>query len=347
MIFSKLLEPLKETYGIENMPFMQRMLSEVSVSRPYQGLKVLHNIPLCLNTLFKIEPLILGGAELVVSNPHFCLPDISAIKILEKSNIPVELNHHKIRGTFDYVLDSAGDFKNLIIPNRGAAELTKSGELIYSDPKITYPVINVDNSGTKILETSLGTGESLVRGLNFFLGDAFHYQDFVLFGYGKVGAGVAKMLGPLSNKITVVDLWSDACLKAIEDGFLAISGDEKELVYEAVKNAYGIITATGVKNIISNNYDPRYFRGKHLVNIGIDDEYGDAFSEDEVLNEKQAINFALSDPTNLKYMDPIFYAHNRVIDLIETRRFSPGIHPFPKDVDEWILKKWQGWFGER
>lgn len=345
MIFSALLKPLKAHYGIENMPFMQEMLAKAA-HHPYRSLKILHNIPLCLNTLLKIEPLIVGGAEVLVTNPRFFSCDDEALKLLKKANISVERNHQKITGEFDYVLDAAGDFKERIVPRRGAAELTKSGESIYSDPKLTYPVINVDNSRIKALETYLGTGDGLVRGLRFFVGDAFHHHPFVLFGYGKVGKGVAKQLAKYTPHLTIIDASSFACEQAKKDGFSSIFAKDKEAVHKAVKDSYAIVTATGIKNVITNFYDPHMFKNKILVNIGVDDEYGSAFSKEEVLNDKQAVNFALPEPTALKYIDPIFYAHNLVIDLIENRYFKAGIHPFPKDIDELIMAKWQKIFHE-
>ena len=78
----------------------------------------------------------------------------------------------------------------------------------------------------------------------------------------------------------------------------------------------------------------------------MDDEYGSTFKNNEVLNEKRGVNFALEDPTLLKYMDPVFYAHNFAIDLLETRHFEPGIHAFPKDVDDAIMMHWQEIFHE-
>ena len=166
MILSELLQPLKVNYGIENMPFLQKMLDRASVEKTYRDLKILHNVPLCLNTLLKIEPLLVGGAEIVITNPHFFTPDRKTLSLLEKAAISVELDHSKIADDFDYTLDAAGDFKSLITPRRGAAELTQSGVAIYSDPKLRYPILNIDNSRIKTLETCLGTGDGLIRGLN-------------------------------------------------------------------------------------------------------------------------------------------------------------------------------------
>ena len=62
-----------------------------------------------------------------------------------------------------------------------------------------------------------------------------------------------------------------------------------------MKASYAVITATGIKNIITDWYDTDLFKNKVLINMGVDDEYGDAFSKEEVLNEKRGVNFALRD----------------------------------------------------
>lgn len=346
MLFSKLLEPLKKQYGYTNMPFLQKMLAEAATKQTYRDLKILHNVPLFMNTLLKIEPLIVGGAQVVVTNPHFVICDSKAVALLQQANIKVELDYKKIEDDFDYVLDAAGNFKSSITPRRGAAELTKTGEKIYSDPTLNYPIINVDRSKIKELETCLGTGEGLIRGLNFFVGNVFHHQSFVLFGYGKVGRGAARQLTQYTKQLIIIDSDANACERAAKEGYIALHAKDKTAIDQAVKLAYAIVTATGVKNLITDSYHSAHFKNKLLVNIGVDDEYGPDFKKDEVLNEKRGVNFALQDPTLMKYMDPIFYAHNLTIDLFETRHFSSGIHAFPEDMDDMIMKQWQACFHE-
>ena len=346
MSISQLLENIKIGYGYDNIIFTQRLLQDVKQKQPYRGLRILHNVPLYKNTLLKIEPLVVGGGIVTVTSPNFSSYDQEAVDLLESCQVSVELDHSKIKDDYDFVLDAGGEFKELITPRIGAAELTKSGEKIYSDPKITYPVINVDNSQLKQLETKLGTGDGLVRGLTFYLNDDFHGKAFVLFGYGKVGSGAALALKQYTSDITIVECDQDRILEAKEDGFDVLVNNDKQAIEKVLSNCYGVITATGKKGLITDYYSPELFKHKVLSNLGIDDEYGSAFTNDEVLNNKQAINFRLDDPTEIKYMDPIFYAHNIVIDLILSGDFTPGLHPFPEDLDKSILQEWMGYFAK-
>ena len=116
-----------------------------------------------------------------------------------------------------------------------------------------------------------------------------------LFGYGKVGKGIAKQLAKYTKKLTVIDTSTSACEQAAQDEFLAISANDKGNIHKVVKASYAVITATGIKNIITDWYDTDLFKNKVLINMGVDDEYGDAFSKEEVLNEKRGVNFALRD----------------------------------------------------
>lgn len=47
------------------------------------------------------------------------------------------------------------------------------------------------------------------------------------------------------------------------------------------------------------------------------------------------------EPTRLKYLDPIFYAHNLGAALLLTENFAPGYYPFPEQISEKIIKVWQ------
>lgn len=338
---TKLIAPIKENYGIDNYPFMQKMCEESMQDKSYKGLSLLHNAPLYLNTLLKIEPLILGGAKLIVTNPTNIGYDQKAIDILRQAGIRVEMNHEKIKGSFDYVLDTSGDFKDHLSSVCGAVELTKSGEIVYgSDPKVSYPVINIDNSRVKTLETELGTGDGFVRAMQYFVGKVFYQQPFILFGYGKVAKGIALRLSQYTDQIIVIEKCAKACERAAQDGFVVLNASETKHVASAMRYAYAVVTATGVKNVITDAYDPNLFKGKLLVNMGAQDEYGPAFSPSEVLNQKIAANFALQEPTALKFIDPIFYVHNYAVNLMCEHHYSPGVHVIPAKLDDDIMRLW-------
>ena len=70
---------------------MQEQRQQVQQTQPYRGLKILHNIPLTLESLFKIENLLLGGADLTVTSPSFMQPKPLAIKILKQAKVKIQI----------------------------------------------------------------------------------------------------------------------------------------------------------------------------------------------------------------------------------------------------------------
>ncbi len=113
-------------------------------------------------------------------------------------------------------------------------ELTQTDPALYKN--LNFPVITVDHSLTKSIETSLGTGDSLVRLIHrlarqsmtvlmsqaVILGshpDFFHlpvllsmlsmarlfsHHQFMIFGYGKVGKGIVNALES-AGTLSIVD----------------------------------------------------------------------------------------------------------------------------------------------
>lgn len=99
--------------------------------------------------------------------------------------------------------------------------------------------------------------------------------------------------------------------------------------------------------MVSASYDPGAFRGAHLANMGGEDEFGPAFTRDAVPHGKRPVNFAASDPGLMRYLDPVFHAHNLGIDLLSFARLRPGVQPFPDFLASQLVDDWQRTFGER
>ena len=79
---------------------------------------------------------------------------------------------------------------------------------------------------------------------------------------------------------------------------------------------------------------------KYLANMGTDDEFGDNFRNSDVLCNKTPINFSMEMPTSHRYLDPVFYAHNSIIDLLLSDKFTKGFHGLPHDFDKSIVNRW-------
>lgn len=328
-----------ERFGPDVAPFMHRMRADVSRHKPFAGLSIVHDIPLTTTTLLKLDCLRLGGARLLVSNYSYCTPDPSALAVLEDEGIPFK-PVDQISGTFDILMDCGAELLGRCEARLGAIELTRTGAVTYDSAAPAYPVVSVDDTRLKQLETCLGTGEGVYRAIKALTGKDLDGARLVLFGFGKVGRGIAHYFARAGARISVIEMLAERLQVAAGRGFDAVAGSHKNEVEDLVASADVVVTATGRKNLISELYDLGSFRqGAVLANAGAEDEFGPAFGEDEVLFGKGPVNFSQEEPTLMPFLDPIFYAHNMAIfDLLA--RPAAGFYPLSKAVDDAVMTDW-------
>ena len=340
------LEEITGQFRAGDMPFLQRAKRRALSRRPYAGLKVLHNVPLTGETVCKIEVLALGGAELVVTSPTFMTPDPRSVDALDNAGIEFR-TEYRFTEEFDVVLDCGGELQPLVTPRLGTCELTGTGTHRYRAADATHPVIAVDECRVKDLESVLGTGRAFVHAFRRLVGVPIVGAAFLLFGYGKVGRGVVRALSPYTKEIGVVDVDRDALAAAASAGCDAMHAGERSRVEAWARRAFGVVTATGVPGVVSAGYDADAFRGARMANMGGEDEFGDAFAAENVLHAKLPVNFAANDPDALRYLDPVFHAHNLGADLLSFASPRRGVQAFPDFLADEIVEDWQRIHGER
>jgi len=335
------LQKVYDFYDKKDIPFLIKQLEEAKATKPYKGLTIYHNIPLTMEAVLKTVPLLLGGADVTMSCIKALPPQENALKILQKAGVKIDLSHN-ITTQFDIYLDCCAELANALEPRLGTVELTQTGTQIYQTANLPYPVISVDDSKLKHLE-GIGTGYGFIAGLKKYLPSQTTLQSkaFVIFGGGKIGLGVAKALQGAKANVSVVEKSADKIAKLNKAQIETISIADKQLVRSYLKGAFCVVTATGVPNCLSDNFDKKDFGDAYLANMGPDDEFGDKFSSQEVLFEKRPINFAADSPTEMRYLDPVFYAHNKAIDLLVAGQARKGYQPFANDLAEEILGQWR------
>lgn len=335
-----IFDEARKFYAIPELPFLNTQRNLVMDTQPYKGIKILHNIPLTLATAFKVEILALGGAEVVVSSMKLLPPEQRAIDLLRQANFDVQLTHD-FKEVFDFHLDCCAELIHIKSPSIATVELTQTGSKIYQSAITNYPVISVDDSDLKVLETFFGTGDGFTRALYQHVGDKMHNKSYVIFGYGKVGRGIAHALKKYTNHITVIDPTLNTSKSS--EGIHYINANEKTLISQIIKKSFCAITATGIKDLISTFYsfNKSDFETSLLVNMGADDEYGSNFLTSDVVYDKKPFNFSLEEPTSYRYLDPIFYAHNLGIDIALSSSIQQGYNPFPAEIASNILNQWR------
>lgn len=364
------------------------LIKEWESKKPFAGKKVLVNCHITLSTLIILETLIRGGAEVVdvtatsdlVVHENVLVPIKAAgLTFYERGKIP----SGKQNKYYDIVFDCGAGLLSSIVPKVGMVELTHTEPSLYS--KTSFPVVTVDTSKTKKLETGKGTGDGFVRALMFFVyqqlsafsqligqrllsgnlaiselprigqaigefGRLFEGRKYVLFGYGKVGCGIASALsvaGVANKDICIVDVDNDACNRAIDKGYRAILLNSTNLptIKKELATTYCAVTATGQEGAISKYFEPEDFKNvQYCANMGTPDEFGSKFSDAMVLNEKKLFNFILPYPTEVVYLEAIFYILLKAgHQLITDNGLKNGIQSVDPNIDTQTFDLWKSY----
>lgn len=365
---------------------VQKPYINPQTKKPY---KVLYNGHIDLIALVLIDTLIRGGAEIHVtateSKGLFVAPGIedllkeAKIPFYKEGKIPKEMHVNY----FDFVKDCGGGLIGTVTPNIRSDELTHTPPKIYENLK--YPVVNVDGGISKLFETFYGTGQAFPDAIKEVLPNDprynaefltwksaietlgaiqnepkekvkekvqaywFHNKKYVVFGYGKVGTGIANALrkaGVLLENIIVVDMDEIACTRAKFAKYSVYKLDsEKKAIKESIKrelqSAFCVVTATGVEGCISQHFERADFPPNLiLANMGTPFEYGAKFKREEVLNNGNPFNFMRETPTDMVFLDAPFELWLRAGDPRLTIEGS-GLQPVPKDLDQKVVLAWQ------
>lgn len=311
-------------YHSRDYPVVRSQIAEWGQSRPLDGARVLDATPLFTNTLAKLLPLIAAGAKVSVGVHPDVPADPAVVALLPDLGIDVVAGA-STEAKFDVILDCAGRHRG-VTSTHGYAELTHSGLAHYAGS--LQPVVMVDESPLKLLETMFGTGESFGRALDHLNARPANNR-VVVFGAGKVGSGIALNAIGQGLSVTMIDQPNAANFAHAP----IIDLRDVEAVTDALSNAGVIVTATGVAGAVAEFAEAIVASNAIVANMGVDDEFGPDVPVDRVLNGKAPVNFVLAEPTLMRYMDPIFALSNAVaVDLI-TGNVPPGIHPPNPSID--------------
>ncbi|MBE6380847.1 MAG: hypothetical protein E7047_07950 [Lentisphaerae bacterium] len=310
---------LQNRYSLKEYPALEHQFKVWSAQRPLEGKKILDGTPVFANTLIKYKNLLAAGADLTVGYCDSIPFDPAIIEFLQQIGIKTVYQSTQV-DFYDVIADCNAAYRNLR-PRCGFVELTRSGAYHFAGSK--SPVINVDDSRIKAIETCLGTGESFLRAMKYLDYDVTG-KKIVVMGCGKVGRGVVFYAGRAGAEVVAVD--DPQLVKKCVNGTL-ISRFEREQVKAALHSAWCVVSCTGQADALADaEYIELVLNGTQImVNMGVEDEWGKAVPPERVLNNKEPLNFILEEPTLLRYIDPTMALHNHaVLELVQTE-YRPGI----------------------
>lgn len=367
-------------------PMMHAHLRDMRQRQPFRHLRILHNVPVTLSTLFKILCLQAGGALLTVTEPVFVQSNAEALALLAKTTIRHQPTHAECaaRGgcqAYDLLLDTCCELGQAgFQPRLGAVELTQTGEVLYRALAPAYPALSIDSTQVKRVEDALGSSDGFMRALAHLgvgprLGAAPGVEPrVVLFGFGKVGLGLAQRI--LARKpeleaeegsleLAVVEVDEAAMQRARAVGVAeVVDGRDRARVTELVRAADCIVTATGLPEVVVRSIGEAAAeeilggqataaagtgRAKVLANIGTHDEFGASIPAARKLFGGRPVNFCLEEPTTIEYLDPAFLAHHVGAERLveEAARTGAGVCSLSPADDAAILEQWSAFHPDK
>lgn len=334
--FTKISDAIGNKYSKSEYPTLDYQIKEWSVSKPLMGLSVLDATPVFRNTMTKYLALIAAGASLTVGISDIVPRDENTVAFLRSLGVRV-VKSEEGPHTFDLILDCTASFA-CHTAKIGYVELTRSGVAQYSG--CAKPVFVADGGRIKRIETILGTGESLFRAMRSLGYDSWMDKKIVVVGSGKVGSGIiiygysaGAEVYAVTDPTSVSENIAKRCTQIIDYR-------DKEAFAEAVKDAFMVVMATGHREAIADEKMQEVMVNSSaiLVNMGAEDEFGEAIPVSRVLNEKCPLNFILDEPTHLKYIETTMALHNQgALYVIENPHLVGTVDP-PCQMEDELLE---------
>jgi len=274
------------------MPGLMSIRKEYAASKPLAGARIAGCLHMTIQTAVLIETLIELGAEVKWSSCNiFSTQDQAAAAIAEAGigvyawkGQSIEEADWCIEQTLFFgspdrplnmILDDGGDLTNMVFDKypelianiKGLSEETTTGvHRLYermANGTLPIPAINVNDSVTKSkFDNKYGCQESLVDAIRRATDVMMAGKVAVVGGYGDVGKGSALSLRGAGARVIVTEIDPICALQAAMDGF------EVKKMIDAVKEADIIVTASGCRDLITENHF-RAMKDKAIVcNIG-------------------------------------------------------------------------------
>lgn len=253
------------------MPVLGSIKEKFEKEKPLKGISIAACLHVTTETANLMRTLKAGGAgvALCASNPLSTQDDVAAALVGE-FGVPVFAKHGADRETYyghiektlnnghDITMDDGADlvstlhnkYKSELDNVIGGTEETTTGVIrlraMAKDGVLGYPVIAVNDSMTKYLfDNRYGTGQSTIDGILRATNYLVSGCNFVVFGFGWCGKGVAKRASGMGARVIVVETDPVRALEAAMEGYQVMPKREAAEIGDI------FITVTGDKWIIT------------------------------------------------------------------------------------------------
>ena len=321
------------------MPGLMALREEYGASKPLAGARIAGCLHMTIQTAVLIETLVELGADVTWSSCNIFSTQDHAAAAIAAAGIPVyawkgmteeEFNwcieqtlfFGEDRQPLNMILDDGGDLTNMVFDEypelvegiKGLSEETTTGvHRLYEreiNGTLVLPAINVNDSVTKSkFDNKYGCQESAVDAIRRATDVMIAGKVAVVAGYGDVGKGTAASLRGAGARVIVTEIDPICALQAAMDGF------EVKRMENAIPRAQIVVTATGNKDIITEEHF-RLMNDKTIVcNIGhFDNEIDMAWLNGAYGDTKKVIKPQV-DLYNVEGNEIIVLAEGRLVNL--------------------------------
>ena len=321
------------------MPGLIALREEYGASKPLAGARIAGCLHMTIQTAVLIETLVELGADVTWSSCNIFSTQDHAAAAIAAAGIPVYawkgMNEEEFnwcieqtlffgedRQPLNMILDDGGDLTNMVFDEfpeliagiKGLSEETTTGvHRLYEreiNGTLVLPAINVNDSVTKSkFDNKYGCQESAVDAIRRATDVMIAGKVAVVAGYGDVGKGTAASLRGAGARVIVTEIDPICALQAAMDGF------EVKRMETAIPRAQIVVTATGNKDIITEEHF-RLMNDKTIVcNIGhFDNEIDMAWLNGAYGDTKKVIKPQV-DLYNVAGNEIIVLAEGRLVNL--------------------------------
>ena len=367
-----------------SMPVLRGIATRFAAERPLAGLRIAACLHVTAETAVLVGALRAGGAQvfLAASNPLSTQDDIAAA--LQTSGAAVvyaragdlalygEHIERALDAGPDLVVDDGGDLMEALHTQRpdllgkvaGGCEATPAGVIrlhrMASEGTLAFPAVAADATGTRLmLDSTHGTGQSVVDGLLRATNILLAGRTVVVAGFGWCGRGIAQRARGLGAQVIVTEVDPVRALDAVMQGYRVLPMSVAAPLGEV------FITATGSREVITAPHLAVMRDGAILANAGhfdveIDvralaglavsverdvrphtDEYALADGRRLLLlAEGRIVNLVAAEGNPPMVMDVSFAGQALVLAWLAREHGSllPGVHRVPAAIDDEIAR---------
>ncbi len=277
----------KIKWAEEWMKVIAKIREDFKREKPFEGMKISMAMHLEAKTAVLALTLMDGGAQVSVAgcNPLSTDDDVA---ISLKNDFGIDVHARRGMTSDEYyenlrkvlsikpniIIDDGGDLTALAIKNKdlsenliGGNEETTTGVIRLKSMEkagvLKFPMFDVNDALMKhLFDNRYGTGQSTLDGIMNSTNLIIAGKKVVVAGYGWCGKGIANRMKGMGAIVTVTEIDPFKAIEAKMDGFTVMPMEK------AIEDADLVVTATGVKDVVTLEHVKRAKDGIILANAG-------------------------------------------------------------------------------